>query len=81
MAHQHRTGLRTRAASLTFSPSYFRFNRYGPLAVLFRTSMALTEFSNALSKTRLPMVPSTKPSTRPDLECITRTDADCVTRE
>src|SRR5262249_29408150 len=31
----------------------------------FRTSMALTESSNALSRTRLPMVPSTKPSARP----------------
>src|SRR5215831_2281164 len=27
--------------------------------------MALTEFSNAFSKTRLPMVPSTTPSSRP----------------
>jgi len=49
----------------SFTSHCFRFNRYGPLAALLRTSMALTEFSNALSKTRLPMVPSTKPSTRP----------------
>lgn len=34
-------------------------------AALFRASMALTEFWNALSKTRLPMVPSTKPSPHP----------------
>jgi len=30
------------------------------LAALFRASMALTEFSNAVCKTRLPMVRSTK---------------------
>jgi hypothetical protein len=30
-----------------------------------RASMALTAFSNALSKRRLPMVPSTTPSARP----------------
>src|SRR6266403_4488870 len=31
----------------------------------FRASIALTEFLNAFSKTPLPMVPSTKPSSRP----------------
>ena len=31
----------------------------------FRASMALTEFSNAFSRTPLPMVPSTRPSSRP----------------
>jgi len=35
------------------------------LASLVRASMALTEFTNAFSKTPLPMVPSTKPSTHP----------------
>src|SRR5258705_7988953 len=35
------------------------------LVALFRASMALTEFSNALFKTRLPMVLSTRPSSRP----------------
>jgi hypothetical protein len=34
-------------------------------AAPFRASMALTLFRNALSKTRLPMVLSTKPSSRP----------------
>jgi hypothetical protein len=35
------------------------------LAASFRASITLTEFSNAFSKTFLPMVLSTKPSTRP----------------
>jgi hypothetical protein len=35
------------------------------LAASFRASMASTEFSSAFSKTLLPMVLSTKPSTRP----------------
>jgi hypothetical protein len=50
-----------------------RFRRYGYraydaracLAKPFRASMALTEFSNAFSRTRLPMVTSTKLSRRP----------------
>jgi len=37
----------------------------GALEVLLRTSIALTEFSNAVSKTRLPRLPSSKPSTHP----------------
>src|SRR5215469_384902 len=35
------------------------------LGVLFRASMALTEFTNAFSKTPLPTVPTTKPSNHP----------------
>ena len=36
-----------------------------PLAAPFRASMALTEFANAFSKTPLPIVPSTMPSSHP----------------
>src|ERR1041385_4091792 len=37
----------------------------GSLAALCLASMALTEFSNAFSNTPLPMVRSTRPSSRP----------------
>jgi hypothetical protein len=36
-----------------------------PLAAALRASMAFTEFTNAFSKTLLPMVPTTKPSIHP----------------
>ena len=35
------------------------------LAVPYRTSMALTEFLNAFSKTPFPIVPTTKPTSHP----------------
>src|SRR5262249_7159512 len=44
---------------------YAAFDAGPTVAAPFRASMALTEFSNAVSKTRLPIVLSTKPSNRP----------------
>ena len=41
--------------------------RCSPGYTLFRSSIALTEFLNAFSKIPLPMVPTTKPSSRPEV--------------